>query len=401
MADRRIRKARFSSRDLCVLVDAVMERREEIFGRGGDPPDTQRRRDAWRYVTGRVNAVSGTRRTWEEVRKKVHDLKKSTKEKLAYNRRSWQAAGGGGPPDVKTLTEFENDMIVVFGKESLEGLRPVDIGTMPRPISQREHCGQHVVSEEQHAPEYQLSSIPLDNTDMPLIRGIKDENQETPSESLSTSEEWEEVVVGAEGTTVEAWRPSMVGALTQLDAVTDLNGPAFKRRLLEHGVRVEQSLAFMHTTLEDGMVRLDQRLSSLQSAIEQIATPVTAAVETSLMQAIGTAGASLMNAHSVAMDALGSKLKEAVVAGFDSLGEQLHGTMTEGFKNLIAAQYSTLAQMIAYCEEMPSTSGLNEVQAVDIHVSTNSVPPHISAQVSGGGNNLTKTERMPYYDSLT
>ncbi|XP_078427109.1 uncharacterized protein LOC144699765 isoform X1 [Cetorhinus maximus] len=384
MVDRRIRKARFSSRDLCVLVDAVMERREDIFGRGGDPPDTQRRRDAWQYVTERVNAVSGTHRTWEEVRKKVHDLKKSTKEKLAYNRRSWQTAGAG-PPDVKTLTEFENDMIVVFGKESLEGLRPVDIGTMPRHLPQREQSGQHVVSEEQHTPECQLSPILQgNNTEMPLVRGIKDENQETPSESLSTSEEWEEVVVGDEGATVEAWRPSVVGASTQLDAVTDLNGPAFKRRLLEHGVRVEQSLAFMHTTLEDGMVRLDQRLSSLQSAIEQIATPMTAAVETSLMQAIGTAGASLMNAHNVAMEALGSKLKEAVVAGFDSLGEQLHGTMTEGFKNLIAAQCSTLTQMIAYCEEMPSTSGMSEVQTVDTHVSTSSVPPHISAQVTGG-----------------
>ncbi|XP_078081685.1 uncharacterized protein LOC144501651 isoform X3 [Mustelus asterias] len=270
-------------------------------------------------------------------------------------------------------------MIVVFGKESLEGLWAVDIGTMPRHIPRREHSGQHVVSEEQHIPECQLSPIPLcNNIDMPLIRGIKDENHETPSESLSTSEEWEEVVVGDEGTTVEAWRPSMVGAPSQLDAVTDLNGPAFKRRLLEHGVRVEQSLAFMHTTLEDGMIRLDQRLSSLQSAIEQIATPMTAAVETSLMQAIGTAGASLMNAHSVAMEALGTKLKEAVVAGFDSLGEHLHGTMTEGFKNLIEAQCSTLTQMITYCEEMPSTSSLSEVQAVDTHVSNSSVPPHIS-----------------------
>ncbi|XP_078427110.1 uncharacterized protein LOC144699765 isoform X2 [Cetorhinus maximus] len=189
MVDRRIRKARFSSRDLCVLVDAVMERREDIFGRGGDPPDTQRRRDAWQYVTERVNAVSGTHRTWEEVRKKVHDLKKSTKEKLAYNRRSWQTAGAG-PPDVKTLTEFENDMIVVFGKESLEGLRPVDIGTMPRHLPQREQSGQHVVSEEQHTPECQLSPILQgNNTEMPLVRGIKDENQETPNRSASDSQQ--------------------------------------------------------------------------------------------------------------------------------------------------------------------------------------------------------------------
>ncbi|XP_043541875.1 uncharacterized protein LOC122547292 isoform X1 [Chiloscyllium plagiosum] len=373
MVDRRIRKARFSSRDLCALVDAVMERREDLFGRGGDPPDAQRRRrDAWQYVTERVNAVSGTHRTWEEVRKKVHDLKKSTKEKLAYNRRSWQAAGGE-PSDVKTLTEFENDMIVVLGKESLEGLQPVDIGTITRCVPQNEHCGQQVISQEQHTFACRLSPIPLetDNSiETSLVQGIKDENQETPSESLSTSDEWEEVVVGDEGTTVAAWRPIMISAPTQLDAVTDLNGPAFKRRLLEHGARVEQSLAFMHTTLEDGMVRLDQRLSSMQSAIEQMATPVTAAVENSLMQAVGNAGASLVNVHSIAMEALGSKLKEAVVAGFDSLGQQLHGTMREGIKNLIETQCSTFLQLIAYCEEKPSSSGTSEVKAVDTPVTT-------------------------------
>ncbi|XP_078081684.1 uncharacterized protein LOC144501651 isoform X2 [Mustelus asterias] len=326
MADRRIRKARFSSRDLCVLVDAVMEKKT-----AGDVGD------------------------WEAT---------------------LPARPGGGMSGSTCRTQsqcgFRNPQDL--GGSPQEGARPEE-----KHQARREHSGQHVVSEEQHIPECQLSPIPLcNNIDMPLIRGIKDENHETPSESLSTSEEWEEVVVGDEGTTVEAWRPSMVGAPSQLDAVTDLNGPAFKRRLLEHGVRVEQSLAFMHTTLEDGMIRLDQRLSSLQSAIEQIATPMTAAVETSLMQAIGTAGASLMNAHSVAMEALGTKLKEAVVAGFDSLGEHLHGTMTEGFKNLIEAQCSTLTQMITYCEEMPSTSSLSEVQAVDTHVSNSSVPPHIS-----------------------
>ncbi|XP_048411408.2 uncharacterized protein LOC125463776 isoform X1 [Stegostoma tigrinum] len=277
-------------------------------------------------------------------------------------------------------------MFVVFGKENLEGLRPLDIGTMTRHVPQNEHCGQQVISEEQRTPECRLSPVLFEggnSIETPLVRGIKDENQETPTESLSTSEEWEEVVVGDEGATVAAWRPSMIGASPQLDIVTDLNGPAFKWRLLEHGVHVEQSLAFMHNTLEDGMVRLDQRLSSMQSAIEQMAKPVTTAVETSLMQALGNAGASLMNVHSIAMEALGLKLKEAVVAGFNSLGEQLHGTVREGFKNLIETQCSTLTQLIAYCEEMPSSSGTSEVKVVDTPVTTSSVPEHICAQVTG------------------
>ncbi|XP_051889019.1 uncharacterized protein LOC127579960 [Pristis pectinata] len=249
-------------------------------------------------------------------------------------------------------------MIVMFGKKSLEGLQPVDVGTMPRNIIQREQSGLHILSGEERQPsECQLSNLHEagTSTETSLVGGIKTENQGTPSESLSTSEEWEEVVVGDEGTMVESWRPSIIVAPTCLDAVTDLNGPAFKRRLLEHGIRVEQSLAFMHTALEDGMVRLDQRLAS----------PVASAVETSLMQSIGTVGASFMNAHCIGMEVLGSKLTEAVVAGFGSLGEQLHLSMAEGFRNLIEAQCSTFTQVIAYCEEVPSDGGINAVQPVD------------------------------------
>ncbi|XP_051883418.1 myb-related transcription factor, partner of profilin-like isoform X2 [Pristis pectinata] len=134
-----------------------MERRSDIFGEGGQPPTMQSRRQAWLFVMEKVNAVSGTRRTWEEVRKKVHDLKKSTKEKLAYNRRSRQISVGGRP-DIKTLTEFENDMIALFGKETFEGLDPVDLGVTSRLSDQGETSGSSTIAVKQHhSPKYQVS----------------------------------------------------------------------------------------------------------------------------------------------------------------------------------------------------------------------------------------------------
>ncbi|XP_078079134.1 uncharacterized protein LOC144500312 isoform X2 [Mustelus asterias] len=158
MPDRRIRKARFKDRDLRVLIDSVMERRGDIFGEGGQPPTMQSRRQAWLFVMEKVNAVSGTRRTWEEVRKKVHDLKKSTKEKLAYNRRARQLSCGSRP-DIKTLTEFENDMILLFGKESFEGLDAADLGVMSRLSDQGETSGSSTTAAKQHRThKYQMSS---------------------------------------------------------------------------------------------------------------------------------------------------------------------------------------------------------------------------------------------------
>lgn len=158
LPERRIRKARFKQRDLRVLVDSVMERRRDIFGQGGRPPSLQSRRRAWIFVMERVNAVSGTRRSWEEVRKKVHDLKKSTKEKLAYNRRSRQLSGGGRPV-VKALTEFENDMLALFGKETFEGFDPGDLAVTSQLSDQGETSGSSTIAANRRCtPEFQISS---------------------------------------------------------------------------------------------------------------------------------------------------------------------------------------------------------------------------------------------------
>ncbi|XP_043568851.1 uncharacterized protein [Chiloscyllium punctatum] len=402
MPDRRIRKARFKDRDLRVLIDSVMERRGDIFGEGGQPPTMQSRRQAWLFVMEKVNAVSGTRRTWEEVRKKVHDLKKSTKEKLAYNRRARQLSCGGRP-DIKTLTEFENDMILLFGKESFEGLDTVDLGVMSRlsecePMysysailylftDQGETSGSSTTAAKQHlTPKYQISSPQAEagtSIDTPTGGGNSVEDEEELGESLNISEDRGPILVDDERSSFEGWRPHMLGPPIEADADTDLSGPAFKRRLLEHEFSVEQSLASIHTTVEDGMVMLDQRLCALQSAIEHVATPVASAVETSLTQALDTVGSSLMNAHSAAIEVLGSKLQEAVKAGFTSLGERLQATMAEGFQSLIEAQCSMLTQIIGQREKLASSTGIVHAHQVDSHSSGGLVPPK-KKQVTAG-----------------
>ncbi|XP_041065676.1 nuclear apoptosis-inducing factor 1 isoform X2 [Carcharodon carcharias] len=193
MPDRRIRKARFKDRDLRVLIDSVMERRGDIFGEGGQPPTMQSRRQAWLFVMEKVNAVSGTRRTWEEVRKKVHDLKKSTKEKLAYNRRARQLSCGARP-DIKTLTEFENDMILLFGKESFEGLDTADLGVLSRLSDQGETSGSSTTAAKQHhTPKYQISSPQAEagtSIDTPTGGGGSVEDEEELAQKQAIQPNW-------------------------------------------------------------------------------------------------------------------------------------------------------------------------------------------------------------------
>uniref|UniRef100_UPI00398F5A19 uncharacterized protein n=1 Tax=Pristiophorus japonicus TaxID=55135 RepID=UPI00398F5A19 len=352
----------------------------------------------------KVNAVSGTRRTWEEVRKKVHDLKKSTKEKLAYNRRSRQVSGGGRP-DIKTLTEFENDMILLFGKDSFEGLDTVDLSVMSRLSDQGETSGSSTIAAKQHhTPKYQMSPPRHEagtSTDTPTGGDGSVEDEEELGESVNISEEGGPILVDDERASFEGWRPHVLGPPIEADADTDLSGPAFKRRLLEHEFSVEQSLASIHTTVEDGMVMLDQRLCALQSAIEHVATPVASAVETSLTQALDTVGSSLMNAHTAALEVLGSKLHEAVKAGFDSLGQRLQATMAEGFQSLIEAQCSMLTQIIGQRERMASAGGAAQARPVSGHPSGGSVPPKNPTQVSAGAvSESLETRATPHQRPL-
>ncbi|XP_069755582.1 uncharacterized protein [Narcine bancroftii] len=391
LPDRRIRKARFKDRDLRVLIDSVMERRSDIFGEGGQPPSMQSRRQAWLFVMEKVNAVSGTHRTWEEVRKKVHDLKKSTKEKLAYNRRSRQESMGD-QPDIKTLTEFENDMIVLFGKETFEGLDPMDLGVTSRLCDQGEASGSSTfVAKQHHAPKYQMSPPHLEagtSTDTPTGGDDSVEDEEELGNSLNISEGGAPVLVDDERSPFEGWRPPVLGLPIEADVDTDLSGPAFKRRLLEHEFSVEQSLASIHTTVEDGMVMLDQRMCALQSAIEQLSTPVASAVESSLTQALESVGSSLMNAHTAAIEVLGSKLQEAVKVGFISLGERLQATMAEGFQSLIEAQCSMLTQIIGQREKIAPISATTQSCPAGGHSSKGSLPAKHPPQATAASERL-------------
>lgn len=390
LPERRIRKARFKQRDLRVLVDSVMERRRDIFGQGGRPPSLQSRRRAWIFVMERVNAVSGTRRSWEEVRKKVHDLKKSTKEKLAYNRRSRQLSGGGRPV-VKALTEFENDMLALFGKETFEGFDPGDLAVTSQLSDQGETSGSSTIAANRRCtPEFQISSAHPEagtSTGTPTAGDGSAEDEEALGESLDVGEEGAGPILVEEderSSSFEDWRPTVLGSPMEADADTDLSGPAFKRRLLEHEFSVEQRLASIHTTVEDGMVMLDQRLSALQSAIVQLSMPVASAVETSLTQALETVGTSLVNAHTSAIEALGSKLQEAIKAGFVSLGESLQETMAEGFQSFIEAQCSVLTQVMGQHDKMASSSGSTQSRPAGGHSGKGSLSTKHPPQAAGG-----------------
>lgn len=73
------RKKNFSDMELKVLIGEV-KRFENVFMEQG-PAFATRRKRAWNIVTHKINAVGVTRRTTEEVKKKVRGIRRMVKDK--------------------------------------------------------------------------------------------------------------------------------------------------------------------------------------------------------------------------------------------------------------------------------------------------------------------------------
>ena len=116
------RKGKFSDNEVDILVHEVTANLNVIQGRNSTP--TQKNA-IWTEITKKINAISSTRRQVEDVKKRWQDIKRRTKEKVAFNR-SQARKTGAGPPEVQELTMFEEVVQQTLAAEQVEGVEGID-----------------------------------------------------------------------------------------------------------------------------------------------------------------------------------------------------------------------------------------------------------------------------------
>lgn len=114
----------FSAAEISVLTDEVESKKDILFSKQNSTVSNALKRDAWKEVALKVNAVNTTGyvRTGEEMKKKWICLSSESRKKLALNRREQRKTGGGCLPSEATLRPIDEKIEGIIGETSISGV---------------------------------------------------------------------------------------------------------------------------------------------------------------------------------------------------------------------------------------------------------------------------------------
>ncbi|KAJ1143851.1 hypothetical protein NDU88_010153 [Pleurodeles waltl] len=118
------RKCRFSAEEQEILVKEVTEHQHQLFISSKLP--LSRREAIWKEIVDKINSVAEERRTVTECKKRWHDCKRRTKEKMARNRKAAMQTGGGSPAQQEALDHMEEMVAAVIPEEIVTGIQGLD-----------------------------------------------------------------------------------------------------------------------------------------------------------------------------------------------------------------------------------------------------------------------------------
>ncbi|XP_045194611.2 myb/SANT-like DNA-binding domain-containing protein 4 [Mercenaria mercenaria] len=115
------RRANFSIEELNVLTEEVSCNKRILFEKFSDTVTNEKKGKCWREIVVKVNAVSCTERTMDEIRKKWSDWSSSVKVKASKFKTACNKTGGGKLESPK-LTELEEKVISIIGPTAVDGI---------------------------------------------------------------------------------------------------------------------------------------------------------------------------------------------------------------------------------------------------------------------------------------
>ncbi|KAJ1107997.1 hypothetical protein NDU88_005382 [Pleurodeles waltl] len=114
----------FSAEEQEILVREVMEHQHKLFVTSKLP--VGRREAIWQQIVDKINSVAEVQRTVIDCKKRWHDCKRRTKEKMARNRNAALQTGGGSPAPQEALDHMEEMVAAVIPEEIVTGIQGQD-----------------------------------------------------------------------------------------------------------------------------------------------------------------------------------------------------------------------------------------------------------------------------------
>ena len=111
--------------EMDILIAALQQHKEVLYGAQRANTTIAQRRAIYEAIALDINALGNEVRTWDDIQKKLNDMRRRVREKLALIRKH-TGGTGGGPRCMIRLNQEEQLIAQTFVQEQVEGLEGYD-----------------------------------------------------------------------------------------------------------------------------------------------------------------------------------------------------------------------------------------------------------------------------------
>uniref|UniRef100_A0A8C6XMQ1 Myb-like domain-containing protein n=1 Tax=Naja naja TaxID=35670 RepID=A0A8C6XMQ1_NAJNA len=164
----RKRKPKFSREELDILVTEVTQNEARLFGRETIRLSHADRDKIWEVIARKITSVSHVPRSVKDIKHRWDDMKRRTKDKLAFMWRSISSPSSPGRPSAIVLTAHERAIkSTLHSSRQIHGFRRADLDVVDSPSTSSDegeevagHSQQHHFSSQRGSEETDDLSVP-------------------------------------------------------------------------------------------------------------------------------------------------------------------------------------------------------------------------------------------------
>ncbi|XP_053922883.1 PR domain-containing protein 11 isoform X7 [Cuculus canorus] len=263
MAERK-RKPKFSKEELNILVTEVTRNEAMLFGRETMRLSHADRDKIWEGIARQITSVSQVPRSVKDIKHRWDDMKRRTKDKLAFMQRSLSSPGSMGRPSAIVLTAHERAIeSTLHSSHQMHGFQSADLDVVD---SLSTSSDEELPSTSQ---EHRFSSLQRASGGVNQLSGLSFLHASSSSEHLEATSQRQEL-----------HRPSPRTNSSYRPAHPRTRSPplsSFSRQLLHsHTQQTDlfrqfcQELVAIHRDMADNMHVIGQRMADLNSQVGQM-----------------------------------------------------------------------------------------------------------------------------------
>ncbi|XP_065695179.1 PR domain-containing protein 11 isoform X4 [Patagioenas fasciata] len=265
MAERK-RKPKFSKEELDILVTEVTRNEAMLFGRQTMRLSHADRDKIWEGIARQITSVSQVPRSVKDIKHRWDDMKRRTKDKLAFMQRSLSSPGSTGRPSAIVLTAHERAIeSTLHSSHQMQGFRRADLDVVDSPSTSSDEDEEMPGTSRAH----RFSSLQRASAGVSQLSGPSFFHTSSSSEHSEATSQRQELHRPSPRTTSSCRPPHPRTRSPPLSS--------FDHQLLHSHMQQTdlfrqfcKELVAIHRDMADSMHVISQRMADLSSQISQM-----------------------------------------------------------------------------------------------------------------------------------